>query len=91
MLINDVLRQALLRTNMRSSELPVYVRSDQYMALGCDLRDLQHLEKLLKAELDLANSTILFVAEVSLTYMPVADSDLLLAWASTLDDGKCFA
>ncbi|PVI03159.1 LCM-domain-containing protein, partial [Periconia macrospinosa] len=88
MLLHDVLRNALLRTNLRPSEFPVFVRSDQYMALGCDLRNLNHLETLLKAEIDLANSSILFVAEVSLTYMPVTDSDSLLAWASTLEDAR---
>ncbi|CAI6276755.1 unnamed protein product [Periconia digitata] len=88
MLIHDVLRHALFRTNLRPSQSPVFLRSDQYMALGCDLRDLSHLEKLLKTELDLANSTVLFVAEVSLTYMPVTDSDSLLAWASTLEDAR---
>ena len=90
MLLDDTLRNALLRTTLRPSELPVFVRSDRYMALGCDLRNLGHIQTLMQAEMDLASSSVLFVAEVSLTYMPVTDSDALLAWASTLEDGKNF-
>lgn len=86
-LTNDLLRDALLRTNMRSSQLPVYVRSERYIAVGCDLRDLPTLERLLRAELDVACSSILFVGEVSLTYMPVPDSDSLIRWASAFDHG----
>ncbi|KAF1955701.1 Clavaminate synthase-like protein [Byssothecium circinans] len=85
---NDKLRDPLLKTNLRPAHSHVYLRSDQYMALGCDLRDLSTLEKLLKTELDLTSSSLLFVAEVSLTYMPVPDSDSLIRWASTLEDAR---
>lgn len=87
MLTNGLLRDALLKTNIRSSQLPVYLRSEQYMAIGCDLRDLHVLERTLRDELDISSSSVLFVAEVSATYMPVADSDALIRWASTLEDG----
>jgi tRNA wybutosine-synthesizing protein 4 len=88
MLANDLLRDALLKTNLRSSALPIYARSDRYMALGCDLRDLVALEQTLNEEFDLKNTSILFVAEVSITYMPVSDADALIRWASTLPDGE---
>ncbi|KAH3944568.1 leucine carboxyl methyltransferase [Parastagonospora nodorum] len=88
MLTNGLLRDALLKTQVRSSELPVYLRSDRYMAIGCDLRHLGLLEKTLRAELDVPSSSVLFVAEVSATYMPVADSDALIRWASTLEDAR---
>jgi tRNA wybutosine-synthesizing protein 4 len=88
MLTNSLLRDALLKTGLRSSKLPVYLRSEQYMAIGCDLRRLDALESTLRAGLDIASSSVLFVAEVSATYMPVADSDALIQWASTLEDGK---
>jgi tRNA wybutosine-synthesizing protein 4 len=91
MLTNDLLREALLNTRLRPSEAPIYLRSDQYMAIGCDLRQLNLLEKTLRAELDISGSSVLFVAEVSATYMPVADSDALIRWASTLEDGKLLA
>jgi tRNA wybutosine-synthesizing protein 4 len=87
-LTNDLLRDALLTTNLRPSKPPVYLRSDQYMALGCDLRDLATLERVLGDEFDLASSSILFVAEVSVTYMPVPEADALIRWTSTLPDGE---
>lgn len=89
MLANNLLRDALLQTHLRTSQNPVYLRSDQYMALGCDLRDLDTLERILRAEFKVPASSILFVAEVSVTYMPVADANALIAWASTLEDGMC--
>ncbi|KAF2263362.1 LCM-domain-containing protein [Lojkania enalia] len=88
MLADTVLRDALLNTNMRPARLPVYLRSSKYMALGCDLRDLVTLEQSLKAELDLLSSSLLFIGEVSLTYMPVADSDALIKWACTLENAR---
>jgi hypothetical protein len=88
MFTNDLLRGALLNTKLRSSERPVYVRSERYMAIGCDLRELDSLERTLRTELDIPASSVLFVAEVSATYMPVVDSDALIRWASTLEDGK---
>ncbi|KAH8728730.1 hypothetical protein GQ44DRAFT_757142 [Phaeosphaeriaceae sp. PMI808] len=88
MLTNSLLRDALLGTTLRGSKLPVYLRSQQYMAIGCDLRDLDILEKALRFELDISSSSVLFVAEVSATYMPVADSDALIRWASTLEDAR---
>ena len=87
MLSNGLLRDALLSTKLRQSEQPVYLRSDSYMALGCDLKDLATLERLLRAEFDVPSSSILFVAEVSVTYMPLKDSDALIQWASTIEDG----
>lgn len=87
MLTNNLLRDSLLKTKLRSSEQPVYLRSDQYMAIGCDLRNLELLERVLRAELDMPGSAILFVAEVSVTYMPLADADLLIRWANTILNG----
>lgn len=87
MLANHLSRDALFRTNLRPAQEPIYLRSDQYMALGCDLRDLETLEKLLRSELDAPSSSFLFVAEVSVTYMPTPDADALIRWASTLEDG----
>ncbi|KAJ4352640.1 tRNA methyltransferase ppm2 [Ascochyta clinopodiicola] len=84
----SLLRDALLKTRLRSADLPVRVRSSQYMAVGCDLRDLQLLERTLRAELDIPNSSILFVAEVSVTYMPLADANKLIHWANSFDNSR---
>ncbi|KAJ6274624.1 hypothetical protein PSV08DRAFT_407236 [Bipolaris maydis] len=86
MLSNDLLRNALLKTKLRQTEQPILLRSDGYMALGCDLKDLATLERVLRAEFDISATSILFVAEVSVTYMPLKDSDALIQWASTIGD-----
>lgn len=83
-----LLRDALLKTRLRPADAPVRIRSDQYMSIGCDLRDLQLLEKTLRTELDIPNSSILFVAEVSVTYMPLLDANNLIHWANTFDSGE---
>ena len=83
---HDALRNLLLETNVRPSQPPIYLRSERYLALGCDLRDLKALEKLLKATFDATNTSFMFVAEVSVTYMPTSEADALIQWASTLDD-----
>ncbi|USP76084.1 tRNA wybutosine-synthesizing protein 4 [Curvularia clavata] len=88
MLSNGLLRDALLKTKLRPAEQPILLRSDGYMALGCDLKDLGTLEKTLRAEFDIAATSILFVAEVSVTYMPLKDSDALIQWASTIGDAR---
>ncbi|KAL1655915.1 tRNA methyltransferase ppm2 [Didymella pomorum] len=84
----SLLRDALLKTGLRSAEAPVRVRSERYMAIGCDLRDLELLERTLRAELDIHNSSILFVAEVSVTYMPLVDANKLIQWASTFEAAR---
>ena len=81
----SLLRDALLKTRLRLAEAPVRVRSEQYLAIGCDLRDLQLLEKTLRNELDIVNSSILFVAEVSVTYMPLLDANKLIERANTFE------
>ena len=83
-----LLRDALLKTRLRSAEAPVRIRSDRYMAIGCDLRDLQLLESTLRNELDVTNSSVLFVAEVSVTYMPLIDANKLIQWANSFETCK---
>ncbi|KAF2203196.1 LCM-domain-containing protein [Delitschia confertaspora ATCC 74209] len=80
-------QEALKEWNQRPSDLPVYVRSDRYLAVGCDLRELAALERILKAEMP-SGSSVLFVAEVSITYMKVSDADALIQWASTIPNSN---
>lgn len=87
MLRDGLLREPLLKTNLRSSAPPVYLRSDRYAAIGCDLKQLDTLENVLRTEFDFSSASILFVAEVSVTYMPAADANALVAWAGKLDNG----
>lgn len=88
MLRDGLLRDPLLKTNLRSSSPPVYLRSEKYAAIGCDLKQLGLLEDVLKTEFDMTSSSILFVAEVSVTYMPAADANALVAWAGKFTAGN---
>lgn len=65
---------------------PVQIRSDQYLAIGCDLKNLQKLDATLRTELP-SDCSVLCLAEVSLTYMDVKSADAVISWASKLCDG----
>jgi tRNA wybutosine-synthesizing protein 4 len=85
-LSHSLLRDALFKTHVRHSTIPIYLRSAQYLAMGCDLRDLVILERQLRTELDMDSCSVIFLSEVALTYMPVTDSDALIKFASTFED-----
>jgi len=65
----------------------VHYRSRQYLALGCDLRDLDTLRRLFQVH-GLIDTAIFFTAEVSLTFMARESVDALIQWAATLPDGN---
>ena len=71
-----------------SQETGIVLDSEEYVAIGCDLRNLRRLERLLRSVVDLDDCLVLCVAEVSITYMAAEDSDALIAWTSTLSPGK---
>ena len=80
-----------LLSHLTNVELDVgncLLRSDQYLQVGCDLRDVPYLQQTLEESVDLHNSAILFVAEVSITYMDVDASDALIAWAATIPNTR---
>lgn len=60
--------------------------ANRYLALGCDLADIERLEKILNENIDIESCSILCVAEVSITYMDVGDADSLIRWASRCRD-----
>jgi tRNA wybutosine-synthesizing protein 4 len=62
-------------------------KSDQYIAIGCDLGDLATLDTLFSENNVAADCSLLFTAEVSLTYMEVDLADKLIEWASKFEDG----
>ncbi len=68
--------------------VPLVFESDQYVQIGCDLRQLQTLRAGLDKVLDVENCSFLFVAEVSITYMETGGADGVIQWASTLGDGE---
>ncbi|UNI16231.1 tRNA methyltransferase ppm2, variant 3 [Purpureocillium takamizusanense] len=63
-------------------ESDILLRSERYCQIGCDLRQLQKLRTTLESFLSLDDCEVLFVAEVSITYMDTTSADLLLQWAS---------
>ena len=67
---------------------PVVLRSENYLAIGCDLRDIKLLNETLQKELDVPQCTFLLIAEVSITYMNIKDADAVIQWAAKLGDGK---
>ncbi|KAF2273578.1 leucine carboxyl methyltransferase 2 [Westerdykella ornata] len=87
-LMNALTREALLKSSVRSSGAPIYLRSDRYMALGCDLKDLKTLERVLRSEFDMTSTAVIFVAEVSITYMPLADAQSLIEWARRFSNSQ---
>lgn len=60
----------------------VRLRSDSYLAIGCDLNDIGKLDEALQNEFDLANCLVFCIAEVSVTYMDVQAADALIVWAA---------
>ncbi|KAF2753844.1 LCM-domain-containing protein [Pseudovirgaria hyperparasitica] len=61
---------------------------EKYALVGCDLRELKQFEKLLLEILNLRGTSILFIAEVSMTYMRVDDADALIRWANTIEHAQ---
>lgn len=68
----------------------VLLRSERYCQLACDLRDLKSLRASLQSLLELSKSDVLFVAEVSITYMDTASADALIQWASSIGQGNYY-
>ncbi|KAL7909900.1 hypothetical protein GGI35DRAFT_468937 [Trichoderma velutinum] len=60
------------------------LRSNKYCQLGCDLRQLDRLRMTLESFITLPKCAILFVAEVSITYMDTQSADSLIQWGSTV-------
>lgn len=80
--------KSMLNNIQISSDGNVLLHSDQYLQLGCDLRDLCGLERSLSDAIDVRGSLVLLVAEVSITYMDVEAADALIGWAASLPYGK---
>lgn len=62
------------------------MRSEKYLAIGCDLGDITRLDMLLASEVQLSNCLVLCIAEVSITYMDTNAADALIRWAGLHDD-----
>ncbi|KAG9496976.1 tRNA methyltransferase ppm2 [Fusarium musae] len=66
----------------------ILLRSDKYCQIGCDLRELESLQNCFESFLNLNECSVLFVAEVSITYMDTFSADALVRWASSMGQGK---
>ncbi|KAI5457239.1 hypothetical protein BGZ63DRAFT_427960 [Mariannaea sp. PMI_226] len=62
----------------------ILLGSDKYYQLGCDLRKLDAFRQCLESFLPLSDCSVLFVAEVSITYMDTKSADDLIEWASSI-------
>ncbi|KAK3320988.1 hypothetical protein B0T19DRAFT_478170 [Cercophora scortea] len=73
-----------------SAPSPIVFESDQYVQIGCDLRDLKTLREALETVLgdDVAGCSFLFVAEVSITYMETPAADKVIEFAASLGDAE---
>lgn len=67
---------------------PVLLKSERYCQLACDLRELQTFRETLESLVSLENAQVLFVAEVSITYMDTQSTDSLIHWASSIGQGE---
>ena len=75
-------------TVSESEEDPVLLRSERYCQLACDLRELQKFRETLESIVSLKDAQVLFVAEVSITYMDTQSADALIHWASSIGQGE---
>jgi len=84
----EPLRSLLSKFTQTSNETGLLASSDSYVAVGCDLYNLDLLTKVLQDHLQISENSvaILFVAEVSLAYMDKHASQNILEWASSLSD-----
>lgn len=71
-----------------SDKDPLLIKSQKYCQLGCDLRELAALRKVLESLVDLSECDVLFVAEVSVTYMDTESADNLVHWASSVGNAE---
>jgi tRNA wybutosine-synthesizing protein 4 len=58
-----------------------------YCAVGCDLGDLETMSRVFEDVVDIVDCEILFLAEVSITYMPLQKADNLLQWTASHEHG----
>ncbi|KAK0626186.1 methyltransferase-like protein [Immersiella caudata] len=69
-------------------EKPVVWESEEYVQIGCDLRELGVLRGGLERVVEVEECEFLFVAEVSITYMEREGADGVVKWASGLGDAE---
>ncbi|KAF7591242.1 tRNA methyltransferase ppm2 [Aspergillus hancockii] len=86
----DEITQLLEDVEFLSDDSAVQIRSKHYLAIGCDLKNITKLDSVLKAEVLPSECSVLFLAEVSLTYMDVKSANAVVSWASQLRNDAQF-
>ena len=81
------LRKLLGENHTVDENSPIILQSNTYYQVGCDLQDLDNLRSYLDEIVDLDHSQILFLAEVSITYMDTRAADDLIRWARSIGEG----
>nr|POF03520.1 trna wybutosine-synthesizing protein 4 [Quercus suber] len=84
----EQLHGLLPRFTATGNETGLLGSSDPYVAVGCDLHDIDSLRIILQDHLRIQDPTVamLFVSEVSTAYMPFIASQALFTWAGSHDD-----
>ena len=78
----------LLTLRTRKPTEGVIMDSDEYLAIGCDLRNVKRLDRLVRSAISMEEYTLLCIAEVSIAYMHADDADAVISWSSSLSSGK---
>ncbi|KAI1153008.1 leucine carboxyl methyltransferase [Nemania diffusa] len=66
----------------------VFLKSEMYCQIGCDLRNTADVEKALSICLGQSDCIFMFVAEVSITYMETLGADSVIKWAGSLNQAE---
>ena len=82
------MKSLLTLDDERSSDSGVILDSNEYVAIGCDLRNIQRLNRLLRDVVSLEKCLLLCIAEVSITYMLPDAADAIIAWSARLSPGR---
>lgn len=67
-----------------TTEDAIVLQSNCYAAIGCDLQDVDLLDRALRKLVNVDHVYTLFLAEVSTTYMDVEAAEAVIKWASTI-------
>jgi tRNA wybutosine-synthesizing protein 4 len=86
----EELRSYVAGHELGTDQDAIVLRSQHYCIIGCDLGHLRELESHLAEVSDLEEDAVLFIAEVSLTYMLFEAADEVIKWASSIPHCQWF-
>jgi len=83
----DIARKAF-DDDYEERSLVVFHAGEEYFAIGCDLQQVDRLKNVFGQIFSEEEAMFLFVAEVSITYMPTAAADAILKWSGTFKNSR---